>query len=100
MNEEWVNVFVRLTNRLCLEIWFFINNFFAQLVSKGNTIMETENKFIAPGSDEAIEQGCTCPVLDNHHGAGTPKGLFWISAGCPIHAEAAQEKHEVERDSE
>ena len=62
--------------------------------------MKTENKFIAPGSEEAIELGCLCPVLDNHHGAGTPNGLFWISAGCPIHAEAAQEKHEVSREHE
>ena len=96
MNEEWVNVFVRLTNRLCLEIWFFINNFFAQLVSKGNTIMETENKFIVPGSDEAIDQGCICPVVAN---MGIGK-FYWLAVDCPIHAEAAQEKHEVERDSE
>lgn len=23
-----------------------------------------------PGSDEAIDRGCTCPILDNAHGAG------------------------------
>ena len=23
-----------------------------------------------PGSDAAVEQGCTCPVIDNQHGAG------------------------------
>jgi hypothetical protein len=43
-----------------------------------------------PGSDEAIAQGCTCPVLDNAHGAGFPwppaKGpCFWINEGCPLH---------------
>ena len=45
-----------------------------------------------PGSDEAIKEGCTCPVLDN--GYGDPKRvphdkfgrpLWWISADCPIH---------------
>jgi len=50
-----------------------------------------------PGSNEAIERGCRCPVLDNHHGAGFPwprdDGLdpsehpsFYISEGCPLHA--------------
>jgi len=40
-----------------------------------------------PGSDEAIAQGCTCPVLDNGHGdeeLGRIRG-FWISEGCPLH---------------
>lgn len=39
-----------------------------------------------PGSDEAIEHGCRCPVLDNSHGdgyMGTDK--FVIAADCPIH---------------
>lgn len=41
-----------------------------------------------PGSDEAIEQGCKCPVLDNHHGRGMPYESgprFWINGDCPIH---------------
>lgn len=46
-----------------------------------------------PGSSEAIEQGCTCAVLDNHHGQGFPmtqddgvvRASFWISQGCPLH---------------
>ena len=42
-----------------------------------------------PGSDEAIKQGCTCPVLDNAHGRGIMGGGeelgFWITAGCPLH---------------
>lgn len=45
-----------------------------------------------PGSDEAIEQGCTCPVLDNGHGnqeLGDSRG-FWINGGCPIHDESQQ----------
>jgi hypothetical protein len=49
-----------------------------------------------PGSKDAVEQGCRCPVLDNYHGAGVPwprdDGLdpvehpsFWMTAGCPLH---------------
>jgi hypothetical protein len=43
-----------------------------------------------PGSDEAIEQGCTCPIIDNNHGAGIGKDekgetLFWYSLDCPLH---------------
>jgi hypothetical protein len=40
-----------------------------------------------PGSDEAIKQGCTCPVLDNAHGKGRmlQPGVFWMSEGCPLH---------------
>lgn len=40
-----------------------------------------------PGSDEAISNGCICPVLDNGHGnedLGDMRG-FYIAAGCPIH---------------
>ena len=45
-----------------------------------------------PGSDEAIKQGCTCPVLDNGHGVGCgiedADGLpaFWVTANCPLHS--------------
>jgi hypothetical protein len=41
-----------------------------------------------PGSDEAIERGCTCPVIDNHYGEGMPYRdgpRFWISGNCPLH---------------
>jgi hypothetical protein len=42
-----------------------------------------------PGSNEAIAQGCTCPRIDNHYGAGFPYGdqtCWYISEGCPLHA--------------
>ena len=41
-----------------------------------------------PGSDAAVEAGCTCPVMDNGHGVGAygVPGQFWINAGCPLHA--------------
>jgi len=40
-----------------------------------------------PGSNEAIEMGCTCPVLDNGHGKGSMygEGLFWINQDCSVH---------------
>ena len=43
-----------------------------------------------PGSDAALEAGCECPILDNHHGKGCGRDkdgnpLFWVSADCPIH---------------
>lgn len=43
-----------------------------------------------PGSPEAVAQGCTCPVIDNHYGKGVPVGkdgapLFWCSEKCPMH---------------
>lgn len=47
-----------------------------------------------PGSDEAIAQGCLCPVIDNGHGKGYMGGmkdeagntLYVKVVGCPLHA--------------
>ncbi len=41
-----------------------------------------------PGSDEAVEQGCTCPVLDNR-GRVTE---FWISADCHLHINPSEDE--------
>lgn len=38
-----------------------------------------------PGSPQAVDRGCTCPVLDNGHGRPRPDGNFWISKDCPLH---------------
>lgn len=44
-----------------------------------------------PGSDEAIAQGCKCPILDNARGKGSGyvnsegSPQFWINADCPLH---------------
>ena len=45
-----------------------------------------------PGSDEAVAQGCLCPVMDNAHGWGArgKEGVFWIDGGCPLHAELGE----------
>jgi hypothetical protein len=40
-----------------------------------------------PGSVEACEQGCICPVLDNGYGEGYmgQEGVFVTTLGCPLH---------------
>lgn len=40
-----------------------------------------------PGSAEAREAGCKCPVIDNNYGewAPAPPDGWWINAGCPLH---------------
>lgn len=43
-----------------------------------------------PGSKEARALGCTCPVIDNHHGHGAD-GYFWVSENCPLHGEEPEE---------
>jgi len=41
-----------------------------------------------PGSKEALEQGCKCPVIDNGHGI---RGSYWgtgvwiYNCDCPLH---------------
>lgn len=44
-----------------------------------------KNKNINPGSDEAIKQGCKCPVLDNARGLGYMGRGYVIRLDCPIH---------------
>ena len=48
-----------------------------------------------PGSDEAINAGCRCPVLDNAHGRGymggvqdpeTGETVYVYNSECPLHA--------------
>lgn len=40
-----------------------------------------------PGSQEAIDLGCKCPVIDNHYGKGYDgQGkAFWYSELCELH---------------
>lgn len=46
-----------------------------------------------PGSQAAIENGCTCPVMDNYHGKGSgyyeDNGdvAFWLDDKCPLHGQ-------------
>lgn len=47
-----------------------------------------------PGSKEAREEGCTCPVLDNNHGDGVcfAGERFWQDMNCPLHGLDADEE--------
>lgn len=47
------------------------------------------NEFFPPGSDAAIDAGCTCPIMDNAHGRGYRgiPGMWVFNAGCPVHGQ-------------
>lgn len=51
-----------------------------------------------PGSKEAQEQGCICPVEDNNYGEGFTWGkngkCFWYVGGCPLHSKSKEEEGE------
>lgn len=40
-----------------------------------------------PGTPEALNRGCTCSVIDNHHGKGWRgvAGSFAYDFACPLH---------------
>lgn len=42
-----------------------------------------------PGTEEAREAGCECPVIDNHYGRGVggmgEKLGWWFNQHCPYH---------------
>lgn len=53
--------------------------------------MTSQSDLPNPGSKEALARGCTCPVLDNNHGAGiklseSDMPTFWFNPNCPVHA--------------
>lgn len=51
---------------------------------------------LPPGSDEALEAGCKCPVLDNNHGHGQYgiEGRYVIGFDCPLHgSQLTEEEH-------
>ena len=58
-----------------------------------------------PGSDEAIDLGCNCPVFDNAYGLGylggvkDPDGgtVYVVRGDCPVHAKPT---HLVELEDE
>lgn len=51
-----------------------------------------------PGSDEARQRGCTCPVLDNGRGQGRGDGQWWVRMDCPLHG--TPENGEVDDDDD
>ena len=69
-------------------------------LSVNNRKRDRCKKLPNPGSDEALDMGCTCPVLDNAHGRGAwgsggddddSPAVFWMSMDCPIHAKDVPE---------
>jgi hypothetical protein len=54
----------------------------------------SEKEKPTPGSDEAIQIGCTCPVMDNAHGQGAygQPDTFWVSVDCPVHGTKKEKK--------
>lgn len=42
-----------------------------------------------PGSDEAVNKGCVCPIIDNCYGKGVggdgEQHGWWVTAECPLH---------------
>lgn len=41
-----------------------------------------------PGGSEALNRGCTCPVLDNAHGEGyMGTSEYVVAFDCPLHGE-------------
>lgn len=51
------------------------------------TRVESESPTPPPGSEEAVELGCLCPVLDNARGVGYlgVPGRWVVRADCPVH---------------
>lgn len=47
-----------------------------------------DNSTPNPGSDEALDLGCKCPIIDNNHGRFPVMGEdgYWINEACPIHS--------------
>lgn len=52
------------------------------------------NSIPNPGSKEARNMGCKCPVMDNGYGYGYMgiKDVFVFNLGCPVH----DEKYRIE----
>lgn len=55
--------------------------------------MDKEDKIPNPGSDEAIDLGCSCPIMDNSYGEGYMgmEDVFVYNAGCSLHGESLRE---------
>lgn len=57
----------------------------------------SENNTPNPGSNEAVNKGCTCPIMDNARGRGYMgiPGQFVMSAGCPLHGVNTNEQNSI-----
>ncbi len=57
------------------------------IVDDGPVISKEE--IPAPGSDEALLRGCSCPVSDNYRGQGWfahGERQFVVAQDCPLHS--------------
>lgn len=56
-----------------------------------------------PGSDEAIDLGCSCAVMDNRRGEGVMMlgegPFFWVEGDCPLHGTIASRSTSSDRQS-
>jgi hypothetical protein len=71
------------------------NALYAKLLGLGVS-REMSDKQPNPGSPEAVEKGCLCPVMDNHGGKGFQMGeengtMFWMVRKCPLHGNGMEE---------
>ena len=55
--------------------------------------MDKKDKIPNPGSDEAIDLGCSCPIMDNSYGEGYMgmEDVFVYNSGCSLHGESLRE---------
>ena len=55
--------------------------------------IEKEEAKPSPGSEEAQDLGCTCPVMDNEYGKGYMgmEGVFVYNSCCSLHGEYLKE---------
>ena len=51
-----------------------------------------------PGTQDALDAGCTCPVIDNRYGKGYGglEGVYCYTTGCPVHWPKEEEDEERE----
>jgi hypothetical protein len=55
-------------------------------------VSDERNHIPPPGSDEAVREGCRCPILDNARGAGwMGTGEYWVNRDCPLHGKKRTE---------
>ncbi len=45
---------------------------------------------LIPGSPDAVDKGCLCPILDNQE---MPADKKWVDAECPIHGRKINESN-------
>lgn len=51
-----------------------------------------------PGSAEAVDLGCTCPIIDNHYGKGVilnGERHYWEDEDCPLHGTGVPEEQDA-----